>query len=107
MSRLKIGVRLESLGLPFRKAVEEAEKQGAAGVQFDAAGPLAPEALSQTGRREIRHLLRSHNLEASALGESLYSQFLARLAVLVGADISRRARSDVRHRKFFQTGQKR
>jgi sugar phosphate isomerase/epimerase len=68
MSRLKIGVRLESLGLPFRKAVEEAEKQGAAGVQFDAAGPLAPEALSQTGRREIRHLLRSHNLEASALG---------------------------------------
>jgi L-ribulose-5-phosphate 3-epimerase len=68
MSRLKIGVRLESLGLPFRKGLEEAEKMGAVGVQFDAAGSLSPQALSHTGRREIRHLLRSHNLEASALG---------------------------------------
>src|SRR5262249_35600474 len=38
-----------------------------AGVQVDAIGDLAPDNLSQTGRREFRHLLRSHNLELTAL----------------------------------------
>jgi sugar phosphate isomerase/epimerase len=68
MNRLKIGVRLESLGLPLRRALQEAERLGVAGVQVDAAGDLSPDALSQTGRREFRHLLRSHNLELTALG---------------------------------------
>src|SRR5437870_7807530 len=68
MSKLKIAVRLESLGLPLRRALQEAERMGVAGVQVDAAGALAPEALSQTGRREFRHLLHSHNLELTALG---------------------------------------
>jgi sugar phosphate isomerase/epimerase len=65
---MKIGVRLESMGLPFRRALLEAERLGVAGVQVDAMGDLAPEALSQTGRRELLHLLRSHNLELTALG---------------------------------------
>jgi sugar phosphate isomerase/epimerase len=68
MNRLKIGIRLESLELPLRRALQEAERLGVAGVQVDAAGDLAPNALSQTGRREFRHLLRSHNLELTALG---------------------------------------
>src|SRR5437870_7175879 len=68
MSKLKIAVRLESLGLPLRRALQEAERMGVAGVQVDAAGDLAPQNLSQTGRREFRHLLRSHNLELTALG---------------------------------------
>jgi sugar phosphate isomerase/epimerase len=68
MNRLKIGVRLESLGLPLRRALQEAERLGVAGVQVDAAGDLAPQNLSQTGRREFRHLLRAHNLELTALG---------------------------------------
>jgi len=38
------------------------------GVQVDAAGDLAPAQLSQTGRREFRHLLRADNLELTALG---------------------------------------
>jgi L-ribulose-5-phosphate 3-epimerase len=37
-------------------------------VQIDAAGELAPQRLSQTGRREFRNLLRAHNLELTALG---------------------------------------
>src|SRR5712691_10361742 len=65
---MKIGVRLESLNLPLRKALAEASKMGAAGVQVDATGDLAPDALSQTGRRELRNLLRSSNLELTALG---------------------------------------
>ncbi len=39
-----------------------------AGVELDALGDFAPKALSQSGRRELRHLLRSHNLELSGLG---------------------------------------
>jgi sugar phosphate isomerase/epimerase len=68
MSHIKIGVRLESFGLPLRRALQEAERLGVGGVQVDAAGDLSPGALSQTGRREFRHLLRAHNLELTALG---------------------------------------
>jgi sugar phosphate isomerase/epimerase len=65
---LKLGLRLESLGLPLRRALQEAERLGVAGVQVDAVGDLSPDRLLQTGRREFRHLLRAHNLELTALG---------------------------------------
>ncbi len=65
--RLKIGAHAESLGLPLRRALDEIERMGAAGVQVDAVGDLSPRELSQTGRRELLHLLRSHNLELAAL----------------------------------------
>lgn len=68
MNRLKIGIRLESLGLPLRRGLQEAERLGVAGVQVDAAGDLSPNQLSQTGRREFRNLLRAHNLELTAVG---------------------------------------
>ncbi len=68
MNRIKIGVRLESLGLPLRRALAEASKMAVSAVQIDAVGDLAPERLSQTGRREFRHLLRSYNLEVCAVG---------------------------------------
>jgi sugar phosphate isomerase/epimerase len=68
MNTLKIGIRLESLGLPFRRALAEAGRLGVTGVEVDAVGDLSPNQLSQTGRREFRHLLRSHNLELTALG---------------------------------------
>jgi len=68
MNRLQIGIYLDPLGLPLRKALQEAERLGVSGVQVDAAGPLSPDSLSQTGRREFRHLLRAHNLELTALG---------------------------------------
>jgi sugar phosphate isomerase/epimerase len=68
MNRLKIGVCLESLGLPLRRGLAEAVRAGATGVQIDAYGDLSPNKLSQTGRRELRHLLRSHELELTAVG---------------------------------------
>jgi sugar phosphate isomerase/epimerase len=68
MNRLRIGVRLESMGLPLRAALDLAGRIGAAGVQFDAVGELAPERLSQTGRRELRHLLSARELEVTAVG---------------------------------------
>ncbi len=68
MKHLKTAVRLESLGLPFRKALDEAARLGAAGVQFDAVGDLSPEQLSDSARRELRTLLRARGLELAALG---------------------------------------
>jgi len=65
---MKIGVRLESLGVPVRKGLAEAERFGVRGVQVDAAGDLAPDRLTATGRRAFRHLLRGHGLELTALG---------------------------------------
>src|SRR5215468_7164733 len=65
---MKLGVTLESLSLPVRRGLFEAQRLGLAGVQVDAVGDLAPDRLSDTGRREFRHLLRSHGLELSALG---------------------------------------
>jgi sugar phosphate isomerase/epimerase len=68
MKHLKIGVRLESLKLPLRKALQEASRLGVGGVQIDSLGDLAPDTLSQTGRREFRNLLRGYSLELTALG---------------------------------------
>jgi sugar phosphate isomerase/epimerase len=65
---MKLGVRLESFRLPPRKALEEAEKLGVRGVQFDAVGDLSAKALSQTGRRELRNRIHAHHLELSAVG---------------------------------------
>ncbi len=68
MNRLKIGVRLESLNLPLRQALTEVGRLGVTGVQMDAVDDLSPNNLSQSGRRELRHLLRAHNLELTAVG---------------------------------------
>jgi len=68
MKHVKTAVRLESLGLPLRKAIDEAARMGAAGVQFDAVGELSPKELSDSARRELRTLLRARGLELAALG---------------------------------------
>src|SRR5438045_6398494 len=68
MNRLKIGIRLEALGLPLRRALPEVQLHGVTGVQADAAGDLSPHTLSQTGRRAVLHLLQSYNLGLTALG---------------------------------------
>lgn len=65
---MKLGIRLESLGVPFRRALAEAARLSVGGVQFDAVGDLSPDQLSQTGRRELRNVLKTHNVELTALG---------------------------------------
>src|SRR5262249_62266389 len=50
------------------RALEEAGRLGAGGGQVDAVGHLTPAKLGETGRRELRRLLRAHNLELTALG---------------------------------------
>jgi sugar phosphate isomerase/epimerase len=66
MIRSPLGLRLNP-GRSIRDQVLEAARLGAKGVVIDAIGDVSPDRLSETGRREIRHLLRSVELSLIAL----------------------------------------
>ncbi|GAC1449963.1 MAG: hypothetical protein NVSMB9_34120 [Isosphaeraceae bacterium] len=61
-----LGLRLDP-ARSIREQIREAARMGAKGVVIDAIGDLSPATLSETGRREIRHLLRSVELQLVAL----------------------------------------
>src|SRR6516225_9184677 len=63
MARIKLGISLRSLPWPLRRSMQEAHRIQAQGIELAAQADLAPQNLSQTGRREIRHLLKSFDLE--------------------------------------------
>lgn len=67
MNSIALGLVLEPLGLPVRAALEQAAILGARCVQWDASGDLHPDALTATGRRELRVRLRSQNLDLAAV----------------------------------------
>ncbi|WP_419192918.1 sugar phosphate isomerase/epimerase family protein [Kolteria novifilia] len=64
----RLSVRLEAFQLPLTKALSKAGSLGLGGVEFDAAGELSPEELSQTGRRHLRHAIRSQELNFTGIG---------------------------------------
>ena len=64
---MKIGVSLASMGLPLRQGLAQAAKMGVTGVQVDSIGDLSPKQLTDTGRRELRNLLKTYNVELTAL----------------------------------------
>jgi sugar phosphate isomerase/epimerase len=66
MIRHPLGLRLNPDG-PLREQIQEAARLGARGVVLDAVGDLAPQRLSATGRRELRHILRTVELALVAL----------------------------------------
>ena len=68
MSRIKIGIRLDCLGLPLREALPTAARLGASGVQLQSEHELAPQELSNTGRRHLFHSLQTQRLELVAIG---------------------------------------
>src|SRR3954451_10588957 len=61
-----LGLRLQP-DRPIRDQVRQAAALGAKGVVLDATGDVAPDRLSETGRRELRHLMRSAELSLFAL----------------------------------------
>ncbi|SIO06398.1 Sugar phosphate isomerase/epimerase [Singulisphaera sp. GP187] len=67
MIRSPLGLRLNP-GRPIREQIREAATLGAKGVVLDAVGDLAPERLSETGRRDLRQMLRSVELSLVAVG---------------------------------------
>src|SRR5438105_4529343 len=66
MIRSPLGLRLDP-GRPIREQIRGAASAGAGGILVDAAGDLAPDRLSETGRRELRQILRSVELDLVAL----------------------------------------
>ncbi|WP_435016874.1 sugar phosphate isomerase/epimerase family protein [Tundrisphaera sp. TA3] len=66
MIRSPLGLRLDP-ARPIRDQIRGAARVGARGMVFDAAGELGPSALTETGRRELRHILRSVELELIAI----------------------------------------
>jgi sugar phosphate isomerase/epimerase len=71
MKPLRIGIVVESTGLPLRQALVQAARMASEGIQVDAVGELVPDQLGETGRRELRNLLRSYNQELAALNVPL------------------------------------
>jgi sugar phosphate isomerase/epimerase len=61
-----LGLRLDA-DRPVRDQIHEAASAGARGVVLDASGELAPHRLGSTGRRELRHILRTTELSLVAL----------------------------------------
>jgi sugar phosphate isomerase/epimerase len=66
MIRNPLSVRLDPAG-PLRDAIRQAATLGARGVVLEATGDLHPDRLGDSGRREVRHLLRSVELAPAAL----------------------------------------
>jgi sugar phosphate isomerase/epimerase len=67
MIRHPLGLRLNP-DRPIRDQIQGAARVGARGVVLDAIGDLSPKQLGETGRRELRHLLRTLGLSLVALG---------------------------------------
>jgi sugar phosphate isomerase/epimerase len=66
MIRNPLSLRLDP-ERPVRDQLYEAARLGAKGVVVDAIGDLAPHRLSETGRREVRHILRTVELALAAV----------------------------------------
>jgi sugar phosphate isomerase/epimerase len=66
MIRHPLGLRLDA-NQPAREQIHEAARLGARGVVLESAGELAPHRLSETGRREIRHVLTTVELALVAI----------------------------------------
>src|SRR3954470_9567071 len=66
MIRSPLGLRLDP-GRPIKEQIRGAAAAGARGRVVDAAGDLSPDRLSETGRRELRQMLRSVELDLIAL----------------------------------------
>ncbi len=68
MIRSPIGLRLNpDPDRSIKDVIREAARLGARAVVVDAAGDLAPDRLSETGRRELSHLFRSIDVRPIAL----------------------------------------
>jgi sugar phosphate isomerase/epimerase len=68
MIRSPLGLRINrSDDRSTRDQIQESARLGAKGVVLDGTGDLSPDRLSETGRRDLKHLLRSTELTLVAL----------------------------------------
>jgi sugar phosphate isomerase/epimerase len=68
MTKLKVGVLVDNLGLGVRRGIERAAELGLDGVQvYCTSGEMHPDSLSRSGRRDLRRFLERKGLALSAL----------------------------------------
>jgi sugar phosphate isomerase/epimerase len=67
MLQLKKAIRLESLNLPLKRAMQVANELGFEAVELNARTQLRPSELSRTGVRHFRKLMEDLNLKVSAI----------------------------------------
>ncbi len=73
----RLSIRAVSLGDDLREIAPQAQKLGYSGIQLDLAfGELKLAELSGSGRREVRHLISSANLELESLRGALPADLL-------------------------------
>lgn len=66
MKFLRIAIATRCLSLPLKSAVRRAAELGASGVQFDPSKEVVPGELSETGRRQLLHLLAELGLSVAS-----------------------------------------
>lgn len=84
MPAIKVAVQARSVRLPLKRLLPLARQWGASGVELDARGDANPQALSQTGRRQLRKLFDDYELRVAAIG------FRTRRGYDVAEDLQRR-----------------
>ena len=67
LAELKIAVRIDSMKMPTRQALETAARLGANAVELNAKNGINPSSLSDTGLRSFRKMLDDLNLRVAAL----------------------------------------
>lgn len=67
VSVLRIGIQLASLRQPFKTALQTAARLGAETININARSELLPNALSDTGLRQLRKMLSDLDLRIGAL----------------------------------------
>jgi len=81
---LPVGVRLDSLRLPFKRALKMAAQLGADAVEINGRDHVRPSALSGTGLRQLRKMLEDLRLKVAAVA------FPTRRGYHVADDLERR-----------------
>ncbi len=67
MLRLRIALQLANLKLPFKRALAAARELGVEAVELDARGDVNPQALGETGLRQVRKMLDDYDLRVAAV----------------------------------------
>lgn len=67
LARLKVAVRIDSLGMSLRQALIAAAEMGAQAVELNARTGIHPSQLSDTGLRQLRKMLDDLGLKVAAI----------------------------------------
>jgi sugar phosphate isomerase/epimerase len=80
----KVGICLSSVGIPLSRAIAQAVRLGADGLELDARRSLTPRELGNTARRQLRRMFEEANLKVSCVA------FTTRRGYDVPDDLERR-----------------